>query len=504
MSLAVMSLQIPYVAEAQSPRFVELVRTYSEAERPWIAGMEEPMDFLSYRPITSSGTELSFDRIPESLALSYVSLSASAQQTAGLGDVVMAPRLEGYAVDRVEVVLVTWARAKDWPALASTDEKGYSHPVTASLFGVNRGVGDAVTFSPLGSSTAWIQVPWRPETLSNGKPYPYSGFAFKATIPFLTPVALPQEYAVLVSYNTELTGFAPIGVAGPYNGLNIALSDLLPSAGVDVDQDAVLWVKHPQWYYPAANWGSIGSPMIRTVLRQGTEPSTFTAGVPVNTGSYHLIARQNLVVMGEAFARIDPAPAEVFLSGAVISKGSEYQGASVLTNPPGLPVRVTYNGGEVIPERVGIHRVRAVVADTNYFGEAWADLTVTGPTYENWIDSMLPAADLREADLDPDADGLSNLVEYALGSDPELFTAHPLKGLIESRGDVVVVRQKWLPSADLLLERSADLRVWSDVKPEIVDIDGESEGLRISSEPVAGGSCFFRLRAVRMEGGDPK
>ncbi len=488
------------MAEAQSPQFVELSRSFSEAGRPWIAGPGYTMDGLGYRPIISSGTELSFDRIPESLALSYVSLSASAQQTAGLGDVVISPRREGYVVDRIEVILVTWARAKDWPALASADNKGYTHPVTVSLLGVNRGAADAVAFSPLGSSTAWVHVPWRPETLSNGKPYPYSGFAFKATIPFSEPVTLPEEYAVLVSYNTERTGFAPTGVAGPYNGLNFALSDRLPSVGVDADRDAVLWVKHPQWYYPAANWGPIGSPMIRTVLRQGTEPVAFTAGVPVDAGSYHLITRQNLIVTGEAFARIDPSPAKVILSEAVISKGSDYPGASVATDPPGLPVRITYNGVVEIPNRVGIHRVRAVVDNPNYSGEAEADLTVTGPTYQDWIDSKQMAADLRDEDQDPDADGLPNLVEYALGSDPGLFTPHPLRGLVESRSTQVVVRQKWLPSADLLVERSADLRVWSDVEPDSVEIDGETEGVRFSSESGTGGSCFFRLRAVRREG----
>jgi hypothetical protein len=493
-------------ADAMFPGFIELSRTYSKDSAPWVAGPEDPTMQLSHRPIASTGTEASFDRIPDSLALSYASVSASAQNTAGLGDVVTSPRREGAVVDRVEVVLVTWARAKDWPAMDSADRKGYAHPVTASLFGVNREPGGAATFSPLGSSTAWVQVPWRPETLENGKPYPYNGFAFKATIPFLDEVSLPEEYAVLVSYNTERTGFAPTGVAGPYNGLNFALSDRLPSAGADVDQDAVLWVKPPQWYYPAINWGSIGSPMIRTVLREGTEAVAVIQGAPLDTGSYHLIVRQNTIVTGEAFIRIDPAPAEVSLRAGATSKGRNYPGALIETTPPGLSVRVTYNGGEGVPDRIGIHKVRAVVEDPNYFGEAEDDLTVTGPTYQDWIASLIPLAELRGPDLDPDADGLTNLVEYALGSDPGVFTTHPLKGMVESRGAQVVVRQKGLPGIDLALDHSTDLRVWSELEVAIVELEGDREGLRISSGPMSGKSGFFRLRAERTaewEGYDP-
>lgn len=493
-------------ADAQFPGFLELRRTYRGNAKPWIAGPDGSTVQLSYRPVVSSGTGASFDRIPDLLELSYVSVSASAQNTAGLGDVVMAPMREGSVVDRVEVVLVTWARAKDWPALNSADSKGYAHPVTASLFGVDRAAGGTVTFSPLGSSTAWVPVPWRPETLENGKPYPYSGFAFKATIPFLTAVALPEEYAVLVSYNTERTGFNPTGVAGPYNLLNFALSDRMPSAGVDMDRDAVFWVKPPQWYYPAANWGSLGSPMIRTVLRVGSAPPDLTPGTPVDAGSYHLVARQNSLVTGEAFTRIEPAPARVLLQAGVTTKGSNYSGAVVETDPPGLPVRVTYNGGEGIPERVGIHRVRAVVADPNYHGEAEGDLKVTGPTYEDWIASMPSVADFQGEDLDPDADGLPNLLEYGLGSDPGVFTNHPLRGLIESRGGLVVPRQKWLPGANLMVDHSADLRVWSEVEAEAVELEGDLEGLRIPSGLMSGKSGFFRLRAERTAvppAGDP-
>lgn len=503
----VSTLAVAAAAEAQFPGFVELSRVYSEDGKPWIVDQQNSTAQFGYRPILSSATDFSYDRIPDSLALSYISVSASAQQTTGLGDVVMSPEREGFVVDRVEAVLVTWARAKDWTALSSAEPRGFSHPVTASLFGVNREASGAVTFNPLGSSTAWVHVPWRPETLANGKPYPYNGFAFKATIPFLAAVSLPEEYAVLISYNTEKTGFAPTGVAGPYNGLNFALSDRLPAVGVDVDRDAVIWVKHPQWYYPAANWGSSGSPMIRTVLRQGTAPAALTAGVPADAGSYHLVVRENSLVTGEAFTSISPAPAKVFLQGGVASKGGPYTGASVTTDPPGLPVRVTYNGGEMIPDQVGIHQVRAVVDDPNYFGEAEDGLTVTGPTYEDWINSMLPAPELRGEDLDPDADGLPNLVEYGLGSEPGKFTPHPLLGWIESRGAQVVMRQKWLPGADLLVEQSSDLRVWREVKPDIVGMEGDMEGLRIPPDQISGKSAFLRLNAKRTAGwpsGNPR
>jgi hypothetical protein len=240
--------------------------------------------------------------------------------------------------------------------------------------------------------------------------------------------------------------------------------------------------------------------MIRTVLRVGTGPVALTPGTPADAGSYHLVARQNSLVTAEAFTRIDPAPARVLLQAGVTSKGGNYSGAAIETDPPGLPVRVTYNGGEGIPERVGIHRVRAVVVNPNYRGEAEADLTVTGPTYEDWIASTLPFADMQGQDLDPDADGLPNLLEYGLGSDPGAFTNHPLRGLIESRGAQVVPRQKWLPDADVVVDHSADLRVWSKIEAKVVELEGDMEGLRISSGLMSGKSGFFRLRAERTKG----
>ena len=240
--------------------------------------------------------------------------------------------------------------------------------------------------------------------------------------------------------------------------------------------------------------------MIRTVLRVGTGPVALTPGTPADAGSYHLVARQNSLVTAEAFTRIDPAPARVLLQAGVTSKGGNYSGAAIKTDPPGLPVRVTYNGGEGIPERVGIHRVRAVVVNPNYRGEAEADLTVTGPTYEDWIASTLPFADMQGDDLDPDADGLPNLLEYGLGSDPGAFTNHPLRGLIESRGAQVVPRQKWLPDADVVVDHSADLRVWSKIEAQVVELGGDMEGLRISSGLMSGKSGFFRLRAEWTKG----
>ncbi len=51
-----------------------------------------------------------------------------------------------------------------------------------------------------------------------------------------------------------------------------------------------------------------------------------------------------------------------------LERDGGYQGPTVSTLPPGLEVRVSYNGSSTIPNEVGTYRVRAVVDEPNYEG----------------------------------------------------------------------------------------------------------------------------------------
>jgi hypothetical protein len=163
-------------------------------------------------------------------------------------------------------------------------------------------------------------------------------------------------------------------------------------------------------------------------------------------------------------------------------------------------VVLTYNGSPVLPDVAGTYRVQARVDEANYRGGAEGNLTVTGPLYEDWIDSKLPAGGDADSGMDPDRDGLANLIEYALGSDPAAYTGNPLLEVAGRRGPVVIKRQRALPGVVLTIEYSLDLKDWEEVSGEVIAVDADFEGVRISPAEPSRGKGFYRFRVVSAGG----
>jgi DNA-binding beta-propeller fold protein YncE len=144
---------------------------------------------------------------------------------------------------------------------------------------------------------------------------------------------------------------------------------------------------------------------------------------------------------------------------------------------------------------------------------AAASITMVDSSWQAWADGMLaayPQADLQPA-ADPDADGLPNLFEYALGTHPlQRLTQSPFEfGLSDAaHGSRLWLRYrapKVLPDVGIEAQYSRDLVGWSDHfegNPAVDVISRQDHGdgtetvtVGVREEIAGRGRDFLRLRA---------
>lgn len=512
----------PRVSAAGSPAtvsFGNLVPTYDgtpKAPSVTTVPAELPVQVV-YRNLSPTAptpvSQVVYNDTPDPLALSYFSYGFASSKLSALGNLV---QLGGTArkLESCDVILVTYAKASDWPVLAAANPAGYLHPVTLTIYEVTS--TNQLVFRT--EATQNILIPWRPLIQSNGSPWPpaYNGYAFRANIPFTNGITLPERVLVMVSFNTETYGFSPIGSPGPYNSLNVAYKTTTNVApvGTDVNPDVVLQVLNGLWYYPSTGWTTTSTPLLR--LRA---LSTETITPPTNAGPWQASARvSNPDYLGTASSAftIQPAVASVALGNLSQVVDGNPKSATVTTIPPNLAVNVTYNGSPSPPSAPGNYAVHVEIANPNYQpAVANGELSLSGQTLNSWIapwvtNGQIPGTATGSND-DPDHDSISNLMEYALALDPSTSN-HGLPDLglprLEySAGQLSLVFRKNLAAADLefQVESAAQLEVpgsWSAAATanEIITTVGLVQTVRATLiTPPNGPQHFLRLRVKRQD-----
>lgn len=223
---------------------------------------------------------------------------------------------------------------------------------------------------------------------------------------------------------------------------------------------------------------------------------------PANAGSYNVVATINDAVYGGSTSGtlvVSKAAATVTLTGLSQAYDGTPKAAGATTAPTGLSVDFTYDGSATPPAAHGSYAVVGTISDTNYTGTASGTLTIRGETATDWrTQNFTPtqiSSGLSADDADPDGDGLKNLAEYALGSNPNGPSSALGAPVRDANGfSWTFTRPKDLPDVVYGAEASDNMTSWTPLTLEVIN-DGPVQTIRVR-DPLSSGNTarrFIRL-----------
>jgi uncharacterized repeat protein (TIGR01451 family) len=189
---------------------------------------------------------LIYTTVPTPVPPNVTSLGYQAGHIAEFGDLITFAGTNR-SLTNVTLVMSDFAKASVYPTYPGAGGPTWSHPLTLNLYNVdNSGANPPQPGTLIATKTVTATIPWRPEsdpTCSDptrwraGDGNCYSGLAFTVTFDF-TGTTVPNSIIYGLAFNTGTYGAAPIGTVGPYDGLNIGLSQVAPTIGTNPNPDS--------------------------------------------------------------------------------------------------------------------------------------------------------------------------------------------------------------------------------------------------------------------------
>ncbi|MEI6676059.1 MAG: MBG domain-containing protein, partial [Verrucomicrobiota bacterium] len=230
-----------------------------------------------------------------------------------------------------------------------------------------------------------------------------------------------------------------------------------------------------------------------------------TPAAPSAVGSYAILATvndANYTGTTPAALTIQKAAATIALAGLTQTYDGTPKTVTTTTTPAGLNVDVTYDGSPTAPTLAGSYAVSAAINEPNFQATATNSLVIVpAKEWTLWRDEYFTAAEqaagLADPAADPDGDGLTNLAEYALGTNPRQATPHFVASRNSNGLSLVFTRPANLPDVIYSAEASDNLGTWSPVVLEVI-AQGAIETVR-ARDPLLSGNLSRRFLRLCFE-----